>query len=120
MADEEVLRSVLRADEPPDTLASLGFVIDGDSPNLRIAYPAGPAEISRFPLSDLATGFVRAWASGAAFDRWASVVLMTDWIEVDGLDTNEGQVLLNALWSVAGGEPMSEEALDLARQLART
>ena len=43
---------------------------------------------------------------------------MTDWIEVDGLDSNDGRILLDALWSVAGGEEPSDEVLNLARQLA--
>ena len=85
----DVLRSVLRAEEPPDALATLGFHLHGDAPNLRIDYPDGRADVHEFPLANLATGFVRAWAASTGFARWAAVVIMTDWIEMAGIETNE-------------------------------
>ncbi len=85
---------------------------------LRIDYPAGRAEIHTFPLTDLATGFVRAWATGTDFSRWASVVVMTDWIDVDDIDTGEGRTLWDAVWSVAGGDEPADDTLGLARRLS--
>ena len=85
----DVLRSVLRAEAPPDALATLRYHLHGDGPNLRIDHPDGRADVHEFPLADLATGFVRAWAASAGFARWAAVVIMTDWIEVAGIETNE-------------------------------
>jgi hypothetical protein len=118
VAAVDVLRSVLRAEEPPDALASLGFAIEGDERNLRLNYPAGRVEIHTFPLADLATGFVRAWATGTDFNRWASVVVMTDWLDVADIDTSDGRTLWDAVWSVASGDETSDEILDLARRLS--
>jgi hypothetical protein len=114
----DVLRSVLRAAEPAEALATLGFTISGAAPNLRIDYPAGVGEVHQFPLADLASGFVRASTWEAGFDRWASVVVMTDWIEVEDLETRDGEILWEAVWSVAGGEDASEAALALAHDIS--
>jgi len=118
VAAVDVLRSVLRAEEPPETLTTLGFTVTGDTRNLQIDYPSGLAEVHTFPLADLATGFVRAWASGRDFNRWASVVVMTDWIDVDGIDTTDGRALWDAVWSVAGGNEPDDGALAVARRLS--
>jgi hypothetical protein len=118
VAAVDVLRSVVRAEEPPESLTTLGFAIEGEAHNLRIDYPAGRAEIHTFPLTDLATGFVRAWATGTDFSRWASVVVMTDWIDVDDIDTGDGRTLWDAVWSLAGGDDVADEILGLARRLS--
>jgi len=120
VATTEILRFVLRAEEPPETLTGLGFSIEGDALNLRVEYPSGQANVETFPLSDLATGLVRAWAHGTDLHLWASVVLMVDWIDVDDLDSPEGEVLRDALWSAAGGDQISDEALTVARRLSDT
>lgn len=113
-----VLRSVLRAEVPPDTLASIGFTIQGEAHHLRIDYPAGPSEIHTFPLSDLAIGFLRASGVGTELSRWASVVVMTDWIEIADIDTEDGRMLWDAVWSVAGDDKPGDDALRLARRLS--
>lgn len=119
MAAVDVLRAVLRAEEPPEAISTLGFTLGGDAPNLRIGYPKGRANVHTFPLADLATGFVRAWVSGGTnFTLWASVIVMTDWIDVEGLNTSDGRALWEAVWTVSGGDQPADDALALARHLS--
>jgi hypothetical protein len=40
---------------------------------------------------------------------------MTDWIEVEDLETSDGEILWKAVWSVAGGDDAPDAAFALAR-----
>ena len=108
---------MLRGEESPGALIALGFTFHGEPGNLRIDYPSTQEpSITEFPLSDFAHGLVTAWARGTGLDLWASVVLMTDWIEIRDLESTDGEVLLDALYAAAAGEEVSDEALAIARR----
>jgi hypothetical protein len=81
---ETDLRAVLRAEESPEVLTTVGFTIHGESPQLRIEYPRRTMSAT-FPLAHLAAGLIRAWTRGADLDLSASVVVTVDVIEVDDL-----------------------------------
>jgi len=119
MSTADVLRAFVRGEESTDALRAMGFTIEGSPGNLTVDYPhpADDATVS-VSLSDLARGLVVAWARGHGLQEWASLVVMVDWIEVEGTDSGDGQVLWEAVWSSAGGDGVSDRALEVARHLA--
>ena len=119
MSTADALRAFLRGDGSTDVLRSVGFTIRGAPEKLSVTYPPPAHEaIVTFPLRDLARGLLVAWARGNELQEWASLVVMVDWIDVEGTDSGDGEVLWEAVWSSAGGDAVSEEALEVARLLA--
>ena len=100
-------------------LHKLGFTIDRTPGNLSVDYPPPKEEmICTFPIGDLARGLLVAWARGNELQEWATLVVTVDWIEVEGIDSPEGEVLWEAVWGAAGGDEVTDDALELARRLA--
>lgn len=119
MSTADVLRAFVRGEESTDALRSLGFTIHGSPGNLSVDYPQGERNAAvHISLGDLACGLVVAWARGSGVQEWASLVVMVDWIDVEGTDNGDGQLLWDALWSASDGDGVSDEALEVARQLA--
>jgi hypothetical protein len=78
---------------------------------LRIEYPNTPElVISRFPLSDLGHGLVTSSVRRTDLELWASVVLMSDWIELGDLVPAHGEVLWDALCAAAVGAGSSSRS----------
>jgi hypothetical protein len=70
------------------------------------------------PLADLAAGLLRQWALGTTLREWAAVVLMLSDVQFQEAESPDEDRLLDAVWSASAGEPVPDDALRLARQLA--
>jgi hypothetical protein len=79
---------------------------------------AAVSEGMELPLADLAAGLLRQWALGTTLREWAAVVLMLSDVQFQEAESPDEDRLLDAVWSASAGEPVPDDALRLARQLA--
>jgi hypothetical protein len=114
--DADVLRAFVRGEVPTDALARLGYNLTGDVDPLRLDAPV--IEGVELPLADLAAGLLRHWALGTTLRGWAAVVLMLADVQFQEAESPDEDRLLDALWSATVGEPVPDDAVRLARQLA--
>lgn len=112
-----LLRGVLRGEVDIERLTHIGVEIEADGGGLRISTAVQHAD--EFTLADLATELVTHWARGTSVRRWASVILMVDAFQFEEAESEEEQILLDALWTASAGEPIDDAALNLARELTR-
>lgn len=114
----DVLRRLIRGEEPvADALRELSIEWSGDGGVSRVDIPPHSDECE-VTIADLATGLLRHWVTTTALREWASTVLMLSGIQFVGGTSFEEAQLVEALWAAAAGEPLDDEALCLARQLA--
>lgn len=113
---DEIVRAVVRAEQPVDTLADVGVLVDNVDGVRRIEVPAGFAVM--LPLVDLAVGFVASWATGTELREWATVMLMLSDVEFTDSGSSDYDQLLEGLWAASAGEEVPEESLGVARRLA--
>lgn len=113
----ELLRGVLRGEVDVERLTDVGVETKDAGGGVRISTAVQHAD--EFTLTDLATGLVAQWARGTSLRRWASVILMVDAFQFEEAESEEEQILLDALWTASAGEPVDDAALNLARELAR-
>lgn len=114
MEAEALVRAVGRGEAPVSDLSALGIIVAGDPPALSITVPPDvPLVVT---LADLSTGLLAEWARGTDLAVWAFVV--RELVNVAEENSQAWDLLMNALWSAAFGEDVSEEALSLARSLA--
>lgn len=111
--------------------ALLAFVRGGTESNLRdagieVSVDGGgrvrvetPASVPTVAPSerDIALGFTRASTRGD-LDTWASLLLAVSNIQLDALNLDSSEVLLNALWDAAAGDPLSDAAVRRLREIA--
>lgn len=112
----ELLRGVLRGELDVERLAEVGIEIEEHPGGLRVSTALQHAD--EFALADLAAGLLSHWARVSSLRRWASVVLMVDAFQFEEAESEEEQVLLDALWSASAGEQVDDAALNLARALS--
>ena len=115
----DLIRRVLRGDDPPEVLTSLGVRIERSERGSITVTPPNDLTLPPCPLSDLARGLLTHWALGNGLQEWATAVLMIDAIQFDEADTPQEGRLLDAVWAAMTRQPISDDALELARQLAR-
>jgi len=114
--DADVLRAFVRGEVSTDALARLGYNLTSEVGGLRLDAPvSGGVEL---PLADLAAGLLRQWALGTTLREWAAVVLMLSDVQFQEAESPDEDRLLDAVWSASAGEPVPDDALRLARQLA--
>jgi len=113
-----LIRRVLRGEEAPEVLERLGVRFGTRNGSVTVTPPSSLA-IPPCPLSDLAHGLLTHWALGTGLAAWATTVLMIDAIQFVEADTPREGRLLDAVWAAMTGEPIDDEALDLARELTR-
>jgi len=115
----DLVRRVVRGDEPPEVLTGLGVRIERSERGSITVTPPNDLTIPPCPLSDLARGLLTHWALGNGLQEWATAVLMIDAIQFVEADTPQEGRLLDAVWAAMTRQPISDDALELARQLAR-
>jgi hypothetical protein len=114
--DAYVLRAFVRGELSTDALARLGYSLTGQVGALRLDAPV--SEGVELPLAELAAGLLRQWVLGTTLREWAAVVLMLSDVQFQEAKSTDEDRLLDALWSASAGEPVPDDALRLARQLA--
>jgi hypothetical protein len=115
--DADVLRAFVRGEVSTDAVTRLGYNVMGEVGGLCLDAPV--REGVELPLADLAAGLLRQWALGTTLRQWAAVVLMLPEVQFQEAEGPDEDQLLDALWSASAGEPVPDDALRLARQLAQ-
>lgn len=114
----DVLREIVRGDAEIDRLSDLGSTLVS-KPDFHLWEP--PATDSFQPSKeDVATGLMTYWVRGGDEARlWAKVMLSaSNSIDLALLEqTGSGQVLLDAIWQMSGGEDLDDETIDVVREL---
>ena len=117
--DTEVIHKVIRGERPCTDLAHLGIkveIVDGDwqvtSPHLNAA---------KVHISDIASGLIKYHARPTDLKKWANFVLAgSGFIDLSDCESQAGWgILLDALWDSSSRGTFSEEALQVAQELAR-
>ena len=112
----EILRAVVRGERPLDALTGVGVRLTFGDGGFRAEVPEWLG--TEIPLADLARGLLSTSARGPELRKWAFTVLALD-ADFDEIDSTDGAALLDALWSASAGQAVSEQSLEVARQLAR-
>lgn len=97
-----------------------GISVDFERWSLNEAPLAGPAPV-RATLADVVQGFQEHLGEPEELRRWAFVVLnASNSIELDEAfeSTEEGEILLDALWDAAFGRPISPAARQTLDELS--
>lgn len=106
---------VVRGERPLDALAELGVSLSFGEDKFQADVPHGlNVEV---PLADLAHGLLNVHTRGTELHRWAFTVLALD-VDFEGIDSTDGQALLEAIGSASAGEAVTPQALELAHRLA--
>jgi hypothetical protein len=112
----QVLAFVRGEADTPDVEGS-GLRITVGTAGTRVEEPAGLPDVTP-AMADVAQGLVTHHDRGTSRD-WAKVVLTLMLIDLAALETtDDGERLLDALWSASAEEPIAPAALDAARDLA--
>jgi hypothetical protein len=115
---EALVLAIVRGEKSPAALGEYGVRLAGQPGGWRLEEDA---DLPVVPVSvaDLATGFIQEWARGSGLSEWAATVLMAACIGFpeDRSDTEDR--LIDVLWDTSSGVPVTDEAVDLARHLAR-
>jgi len=115
-----LLLDVVRGDEEWQKLLTIGITIRMDPSSCEIEEPAGITDAVP-KMSELACGFIRNWALGSELHDWARVVLGINAIDLKALEEDDrGEVLLDALWTAAEEGSISDDVIELIRQLANS
>ncbi len=111
----QVVRDVVRGDRPIGALAEVGVRLERTEEGHRVEIPA-EFHVA-LPLVDLACGLLAMGARRMLLREWASTLVAISDIEFHGIDSDDGEALLDALWTAAAGGDMSERSLETARRL---
>jgi hypothetical protein len=111
-----LLSGFVRGDEDWQSLCAIGINI-GLTDGVQVEIPASIPTFTPV-IEDLATGLLRYWAVGGELARvWAQVLLATTPVDLIALEiSDDGNHLLEALWDLADGRPVTESAVDVARK----
>jgi len=112
-----VILRVVIAEDPPEALSALGVVMDGREGARSLTEPPDLPRVS-VTIQELALGFVRQWALGTRLSEWAALVLMLNCIEFPDDRTDEEDGLVGTIWDASAGEPISDDAIELARKIS--
>lgn len=114
----KVAVAFVRGEMPWKALQNLGVEIQVEPEKVQVDVPPG-MPVVEVSARDVATGFLRHWASGANLREWAAVLLATGFIDFADLeDQPGGDSLLDALWAASTRDPISDETVASARILA--
>lgn len=113
---DQLLRSLLRGEAEWSDLRTLGVSVEFRDGRLRLEEPPD-APVYEARVEDIARGLLAHWVR-STLQEWARVVLATGTIEIACLeDTEEGELLLEALWECAEGSQPTDLALETARKV---
>jgi hypothetical protein len=112
-----MVRRMATAEDPPEALGALGIVMEGREGARSLTEPPGLPTVP-VTLQELAAGFVRQWSLGTRLSEWAALVLMLTCIEFPDEGTDEEDRFVGSLWDASAGEPISDDAVSLARKLS--
>jgi hypothetical protein len=114
-ASDELIRRVVRGDQPWTDLRTLGMDLH---PETGQADNVPPTEV-KIDIHDLARGFASHRDDPAALRAWAFVMqsLGADFEAV--AEDPSGEIILDALWRASFGEPLDEAQERLIEKLAR-
>jgi len=111
----DLIRALATGNASVSELAALGVLVEGEVPHLEVTVLAGIPAVQVSP-GELSLGLLAAWARSTDLAEWAAVT--REVVVLDGEDSPVWEILMNALWSAAFGEPIPEEVLALAQSLA--
>ena len=116
--EAELILAVVRGERVWHDLANLGIVVVMRDGACEVTNPRRVRAVAG--AADVACGLVRHQSQPEALRRWASVLLSgASFLEL-ALDHHPaGDLLLKALWDASFGEPLVDEVLQVAKQLAR-
>lgn len=113
------MRRVVRGEAGVDRLSDVGvrFVVE---PTFELAEPTTHRPFVP-SLLDVATGLFAFWARGGDDAQlWARIMLgaanIIDLVVLE--DSQNGTLLLDALWRMSAGEPIDDQTVDLLRELS--
>jgi hypothetical protein len=114
---ERLIRAVVRGEKGWHDLSSLGIAIlplDNGFEVLNNDQMRGVAT-----ASDVAAGIVHFSNDGETLREWASILLAAaSFVDLNLKTHPRGEELLDTLWDLSFGEPLSRGALSLASQIA--
>jgi hypothetical protein len=113
--DADVLRAFVRGEVPTDALARLGYNLTGEVGALQ-TLRLSRAWSCRWRI--LLPDCFAIGALGTTPGEWAAVVLMLADVQFQEAESPDEDRLLDALWSASVGEPVPDDAVRLAHQLA--
>ena len=114
----DLIRRVVRGEADVDRLTEFGVRYWYSSHAFHMTF-SGAMPVLAPDLADFATGVLAYWArSGDEAQLWARLILGAD-IDAQSLNESEaGDQILEAIWSLTEGAPLSEETLALLRHHA--
>jgi len=113
---DDLLLSVVRGEQDPSLLAEIGVNLEGEPGSYRVACPAG-LPVVVVAMVDLAEGFLHHWALGTSLPEWSAYVLSADCFDFPEDRSETDDLLIEAMHDAAFGDPVSGEAVDVARHL---
>jgi hypothetical protein len=113
---DDLLLRVVRGEEDPALLAEIGVNLEGEPGSYRVACPAG-LPVVVVAMVDLAAGFLHHWSLGTSLPEWSAYVLSADCFDFPEDRSDADDLLIGAMWDASFGEPVSGEAVDVARHL---
>lgn len=113
-----IYRVAIAAD-PPEAIEVVGVVFQGREGARSLVEPPGLPRVE-VSFQELSLGFVRTWVLGTRLSEWAALILMLNCLGLPEAHTPEEDRFLGALWDASAGEPISDDAVEIARKFSET
>jgi hypothetical protein len=115
--DRDVVGGFVRGESSWKVLEEFGARITFGPTGLHLEEP-GNIPVDEASAVDVATGFIRHFGRDT-LREWAAVMLATGMVDLSSLESDpRGDVVLEAIWDAAGGEPVRPDHLASMRELA--
>ena len=114
------MRRVVRGEAEVERLREIGVRFSQSETKFELFEPGGLPTLAP-ELSDLAVGILAYWAKGGdEAQQWARVILgASGMIDLVALEDSEiGDQLLEAIWTLSEGAPIPDETIEVLRSHA--
>jgi hypothetical protein len=114
----ELILQVVRGERPCDDLSQLGIKIERIDDAWHFTSP--PLEPVKLDISDVANGLLKYKGQSDALKKWARLLLCgSGFIDFSKCEEHtDWEILLNALWDAMDSGTYSDDAFNLAEELA--
>ena len=114
--DEETILEFVRGERPWNELQAVGIRIKLDGDRCEVENPRQIIAVAN--AHDLAQGLLKYLSDREKLRTWAFIVQAASvFVDLDVEQHPNGEVLLDALWNAAHGNPVAEESVQAAEQL---